>query len=341
MRGDNNFPEVMRAEYKEELKCTHGREYVRSNDNLYRESDRIVIYSELGEKVFNIPVYARRSSGSCKCLQRIWNLGQGRFIDFTLLHSYLQKWVNSGLKIFALWKSIKNAALSCGISCTLTYDDLHRSICGFMNNLEIDLKRAFSCPTHGNSPTWIVSDGKNLGPLKRRVEHLKELDRHETDEKILLQSTKFKNRVFLSSKKERMLVCQLLTDQLSMIDFAEISEVTSSNGLLLIELVRHILDKFPEEMPSCYKHFLANVSKPTSVRGLLQVLTPEPLQYLEQYCKEELNLRINSSQQQLQCIVTSLPAIWPDLDAMCNLENTEFLPKVVSNIILRLLKIRY
>ena len=99
MRGDNNFPEVMIAEYKEELKCTHGREYVRSNDNLYRESDRIVIYSELGEKVFNIPVYARRSSGSCKCLQRvdgtdflIWNLGQGRFIDFPLFHSYLQKY---------------------------------------------------------------------------------------------------------------------------------------------------------------------------------------------------------------------------------------------------------
>ena len=153
---------------------------------------------ELIEKVFNISVYARRSIGACRCLLRvdgtkylIWNLGQGRFIDFTLLFSYLQKWINSGLKIYALWKSILNLALSCGISCTLTYDDLHRSVCGFMNNLDIDFKRAFSCPTLGSSPTWVVSD-----------------------EKFLVQSTKSKYRAFLSSKKERLSVCELLTGEL-------------------------------------------------------------------------------------------------------------------------------
>ena len=307
-----------------------------------------MLYSELIEKVFEIPIYARRSIGPCKCLQRldgtkflIWNLGKGRFIDFTLLHTYVQKWVNSGLKIFALWKSIFNTALSCGISCTLQYDDLHRSICGFMNNLEMDFKEAFSCPTHGSSPAWVVSDGKNMGPLKRRVDHLKELDRETSDENILVQSTKSKNRVFLNSKKERLLVCQVLTGELTMVDFAEISEVTSSNGLLIIELVRHILEKFPEVLPSCYKNLIGNVSKPTSVRGLLQVLTPEPLIYLEQFCKEELNLYDHSSQRQLQCIVANLPAIWPAINSICNLENSEFLPKEVSAILLKLLTMRY
>ena len=99
-------------------------------------------------------------------------------------------------------------------------------------------------------------------------------------------------------------------------DFAEISDMTSSNGLLVVELVRHVLERFPDEMPPCYKHFIGNVCKPTSVRGLLQVLTPEPLQYLEQYCKEELNLRIHSSQQQLHCIsqlVLSLAHLSPSL----------------------------
>ena len=124
-------------------------------------------------------------------------------------------------------------------------------------------------------------------------------------------------------------------------DFSEISEITSENGLLIIELVRHILEKFPEEMPTCYKHFIANVSKPTSVRGLLQVLSPEPLEYLEQYCKEELNIRTHPAQQQLKCIVSSLPAIWPDLDAMCSLENSEYLPKEAANIMLKILQMRY
>ena len=348
LKGNHNFPPMMIAECEDGQTCVHDRPFCSSNENLHRESSNLVLYTELSEQVFDIPVYARRTVGPCKCLKRvdgtkflIWNLGQGRFVDYTFLYSYLQKWVNSGLKIFALWKSVRDSSLFAGISCTLTYKDLHRSICGFFNNLEIDFKTAFSCPVHGVSPKWIVSDGKNLGPLKRRVEHLKELEPEAADDRILIQSTKSKDRVFLTSKPERMLICQLLTEELSMVDFAEISEITSSNGLLLVELVRHILQKFPDEMPSCYKNFLGNVSKPTSVRGLLQVLSPQPLEYLEQYCREQLDLRLHTSQQQLQCIAHSFPAIWPDLDTMGNLENSNYLPKSVSNIILRLLHIRY
>jgi hypothetical protein len=324
-----------------------GTQYSPSNDDLYEESKSLLLYFELGERVFNIPVFSRPSVGQCNCRQQydgtdvlVWNLGQGRFVDFSLHFSYLQKWVNSGLKIFALWKSITNNAMFSGISCTLTYKDLHRSICGFMNNLEIDYKKAFSCPTHGNSPAWIVSDGKNLGPLKRRVSHLKELDRHESDETVLEQSTKFKDRVFLNVKKERMIVCDLVSGGLPMLDFAELSEMTSPNGQLLLDLVRHIVQKFPDEVPACYASFMANISKPTSVRGLLQVLSPEPLEYLEEYCKEVLDVRSHNSQHQLHVLESSLPAIWPDLDEICNIENVVFLPKPVSQIMLRLLKIR-
>lgn len=94
-------------------------------DKIVKESQTMILYSELNERVFEIPVYSRKSLGPCRCLLRvdgtkylIWNLGQGRFIDFPVLYSYLHKWVNSGLKIFAMWKSIFNTALSCGISCT-------------------------------------------------------------------------------------------------------------------------------------------------------------------------------------------------------------------------------
>ena len=145
----------------------------------------------------------------------------------------------------------------------------------------------------------------------------------------------------LASKKERILVCQVVTGYITFQNFAEISDMTSTNGLLIIAIARHILEKFPEGMPSCYRHFLANVCKPTSVRGLLQVLSSEPLLYLEQFCKEELNLHAHSSQMQLKCVATSLPAIWPDLDRICNLTNSEFLPKEVSTVILKLLSIRH
>ena len=124
--------------------------------------------------------------------------------------------------------------MSSGISCTLKYDDLHRSICGFMNNLDIDFQRAYQCQTHGTSPKWVVADGKNVGPLSRRVNHLKELDVDHSDTRILRQSTKFQDRTFLKNKKERMIICQLLTGELPMNDFLEISEIRSEEGILLV-----------------------------------------------------------------------------------------------------------
>ena len=45
-------------------------------------------------------------------------------------------------------KSIQDNAESFGVSCSLTYDDLHRASVGFSRNLQFDLKTAFSCPKH-------------------------------------------------------------------------------------------------------------------------------------------------------------------------------------------------
>ena len=181
IHGYYDFPESLVPDYVEGLTCTkHGHEYSNCNDDLHQESPTLLLYSEMVERVFNTSVFSRPTIGQCNCRQQYdgtdilaWNVGQGRFIDFSILFSYLHKWHDSGLKIFAMWKSITNNAMFLGISCTLSYGDLHRSICCFMNNLEMDWKRAFSCPTHGSSPAWIVSYGKNLGSLKRRVSHLK------------------------------------------------------------------------------------------------------------------------------------------------------------------------
>ena len=144
----------------------------------------------------------------------------------------------------------------------------------------------------------------------------------------------------MNSKKERMLICSLLTGELSMRDFAEISEVTSANGLLIVELVRHLLAKYDDRIPACYKNFISNVCKLTSARGLLQVLTPQPLEYLEQFCKKQLNLRLHSSQEKLLCVASNFPALWPDIDSMCNMEKSIFMPKAVSDIVLKMLEIR-
>ena len=112
------------------------------------------------------------------------------------------------------------------------------------------------------------------------------------------------------------------------------------NGQIGIKVVCHILQRFQDEMPKPYRSLLKNICSPASVRGLLQVLSPEPLQYLEQFSREQLDLHSLAAQRQLQCVATSLPALWPYLDQICSLENSLFLPRPLAAIILQLLKIR-
>ena len=244
------------------------------------------------------------------------------------------------MSMHALYRSIVDGAESCGISCSLTYSDVHRGICGFFTNLQFDITKAFTSPTHGSSPKWIVSDGKSLGPLKRRVKHLSELDLATDDSKVFSQSTFYKDRVFLTIKKERQMVCKLVTGDASVAEFVNSREIKSENGLLLVALVRHIVEKFPQKIPYPYISLLTNISKNSSARSLLQNNSNESLEHLSQFCKEELDLQIVENETELKLIVKSFPALWPALDEICSIEQSKFLPRHVSKIIFKLLKIR-
>ena len=242
--------------------------------------------------------------------------------------------------MYALYRSIVEAAKSCGVTCTLTYSDIHRSVSGFFVNLKFDVEKAFSCPNHGTSPKWIVSDGKAVGPLKRRLKHLKELDVASDDINVLAQSTFSKDRIFLSRKTERDLVCKLLSGDVSMEEFCESDEITSDNGTLLKNLVNSISELHPFKIPEAYETFLRNVSKNSSARSLLQVNCADPLDYLSAYCRRELDLRSISNTDKLTYVIQSFPALWPSIDKICKLEKLNFLPIPVSNVILRLIQMR-
>ena len=347
MKGTVNIPGTIVPLFDINLKCKHNCQYNSADNCLVQESSTLCLFTELGDRIFPTSVYARPTSGSCTCLQRydghsdlIWNLGKGKFVDYTLLHGYLHRWRTSGMSMQAQYRSIVDGAESAGMSCSLTYTDIHRSVCGFFSNLEFNLEIAFTCPSHGSSPKFIVADGKSVGPLKRRVKHLCELDVAEEDSKVLSQSTYFKTRIFITEKKERDFVCKLVTKEVTMEDFVQGKEIKSDNGKMLINLVKHILETFPEKIPHQYISLLTNVSKNSSARSLLQTNTIEPLKLLQSFCLEDLDLRIVENNLQLQTISSSLPALWPILEEICLLEKTKFLPKEVSEIIIKLLTLR-
>ena len=78
-------------------------------------------------------------------------------------------------------------------------------------------------------PKWIVADGKNLGPTKRKCKDMAELDSHPDDNQVLEQSTVFKDRVFLPNSIERSTVCSLMGNLISKDDFVTSPDIESEN----------------------------------------------------------------------------------------------------------------
>ena len=343
-----DFPDVFVPEFEPDKKCeVHGNTFDENDDNLIQKSKNSVVYNEIGDQIFSIKVMSRRTIGNCNCRQRydghselIWHLGKGRFVNYSVLVNYLHNFVNDGLSINAQYESIQANNKSFGVTTDLTYADFHRSVVGFVRNLQFDEKEAFSCPTHGSRPRWITADGKSLGPAKKHCKGLSELDSHPDDLETLTQSTKFKERVFLSNSKERSAVCSLLGNQMSMQDFLICPDITTDNGRLLQSLIQYLDQNGYNEIPNPYRRLMKNICMPTSARGLLQVSNFLPLDYLVSFCQEEMPLKDVGHIEELRCVSTELPVVWPILNDICNLQNTAFLPQVVSRIVIQIVEIR-
>ena len=201
------------------------------------------------------------------------------------------------------------------------------------------LDEDFTCDDCGETPAYIVADGKFCGPTTRKVDQLSELDRAENDADPLRAGSHFKARVFLQSKQERSKVKNLVTGHCDMEDFID-EDMTSENGQLIQELVMR-LDNEHDEIPKEYSKFLADVAKYTSVSGYLQCTGPESLQILEDYCNEILDVRSLENAEQLSRLRAEFPPLMDQLLDIIVLERTErFLPPDVACIVLKLIQVR-
>ena len=105
-------------------------------------------------------------------------------------------------------------------------------------------------------------------------------------------------------------------------------------------LVSRLAGVWPVELPAPYSKFLGSIAKYTSVAGYLQVMSDEPLVHLSFFCQERLHIRSSENRDKLQLIMHDLPALWPNLLEILNLEKSKFLPRDVSEIVLGLIRIR-
>ena len=228
-----------------------------------------------------------------------------------------------------------------GLKTSLTYPLFLRACTGYAQMIKFR-KEDFLCPNCGDSPEYVVCDGKTDEPAQRKVDHLHELDRPEDDESSLCQGSFFNDRVFLSNNCERKLVCCLLTNSISSDDFQESveSEESTANMLMVATVVARISLNWPDEIPTSYKRLLGNICKISSVAGFLQVLSEETLDFLDAFCRQTLDIRSAANRVKQKQVAEELPALWPNIIEILHLEKSVYLPDDVSAIIIELIKIR-
>ena len=171
-------------------------------------------------------------------------------------------------------------------------------------------KRCFSCIRCLTNPSFFSVDATQIGPKKRKVRHLNELDRNPEDRQVLGQGSKFKDYVFLSEKKERDEVGNLLAGTMSMEEFIGSTDVITENGRMLQSVLRRVEEDSPFRLPKPYQRLLEEVSKPSLVVGIMQVEKEEMLNILKRFCEGTLDIREAENRQQLYLLISEVPSFW-------------------------------
>ena len=346
--GHYDLPERITPEFIAGFLCKHGSSFDPNDDNLVECSSNIIIYTESSEKVYPIKTYSRKTVDGCKCKQQadthkllLWHIGKGKMIDYMFLSSYMHNMRSNGLPKNGLFRSRCERLNSIGVKSSLVPQDLTRATNGFISKITFhsDLK-VFSCPKCGISPKYLVADGKSDGPTKRKVDHLKELGTADNDTDCLPQGSHYKDISFLHIYQERQSICHLLTGAQSLDDFLTEEDLETENGRLIVELICRIAVTWADEIPKEYTRFIGNICKQTSVAGLLQVTSDLPLTYLESFCQESLDIRSVNEVDKLDFLQHQLPAFWPMLTNILDLEGRKYLPPDVCRIVVKIIQIR-
>jgi hypothetical protein len=273
----------------------------------------------------------------------LWHLGGGEFMDYKYLLDYVLKWQSSGMSKQAAWQSRENM-LRMQVSSRerqspLTYQNFTRACNGFARSLKLD-KQSFVCPNCTDRPRFINADGVCVAPAKRHLEGMEELNKAPNDNEILERGSRFKDRIYLKSNKERKLVLDLLTGGMNMDEFTQTDRIKTEEGRHLQTLVGRISQQSPLKIPDQYVRFLRNVSKATPVAGLLQPTEKKSLILLMKFAKKQLPLRNAEHSEEMLIVQKDLPVFWNILLEILTYENLEYLPDDISKVVRDLLRVR-
>ena len=236
-------------------------------------------------------VYGRKTISGCKCVKQVdghpyllWNLGalkkekSHKFVHYSFLLNSVHNW-SLGTPYSSTLTARELTMKSLLVHTSLSHQDFDKAIMGFSNQIKIR-KEEFTClgECDGDTPPVIVADGVCIAPTSKKSDHIQEFKPHEDSINDLQQSTSFKDRTFLIRKSERQTLRNFVLEEITINDFL-VSDITSENGLLLREVIAR-LARTHVHCPEEYKDFFWDLSRQSSVSGLIQVNSREPLRIL-------------------------------------------------------------
>ena len=323
--------------------CDHCNLFNFDDNKLILLGEYITIFSDTNEQCVKCSNYGRPSLGNCKCTLQydtheklLWNIGGNKFVDYVFLYSTLHR-VMEGTPINAVYNARRLSLSTAGFTSELSYTDFVKAFTGFVQNISVS-PQSFICNSCGDTPKYLVGDGKALGITKRKVKGLTELKHHPDDQSMLSQGSTFKERTFIEKRQERGSICNFLQNPNDIENLEE--NLRSDNGQLVLNLARRLHRQWPDEVPKPYKKFIANISKETSAAGYLNVTSKESLKLLSRFCRGNIDLLSHDSMSLLRKVQRELPAVLKNITDMLKLENRHDLPPDVSVILLKILKIR-
>ena len=340
-------PQNLYPTYQDSIVCKHGHQFRNDEDGCFLLHSSSKFYTETAETVLRMKVYGRKSAGDCGCIQQPsghcfmgYSIGNGKFIDYGWLLLAFTKFTK-GHPINGQYEARREFFSNIKVHTSLSLSDFNKAVLGFGSNLEFQ-KSDFTCEKCSNgsdTPAYIILDGKCIAPRANQTNHLRELDQPETDNSTLPESTKFNDRCFLSEAKERKFVRELITEIITPQEFIQ-KVFKTPNGNLIKNLVTRLIQDFNGEIPEHYQKLLENLSKISPVCGFLQPTGPEALDLLLSFCDQTIDLRTVDNIARSRKLRAEIPALWPLLCKILNLEKARWLPDDLSLVVKALIRVR-
>ena len=212
LNGELQMPEAFLPTYDPQLSCAHGSQFDPDDNKLVKKYDEVVLFYESSETKRPIKMFGRPTIDECKCLVLpdthkycFQNLGGGMLMSYSYCLSLFNSFCN-GVPSNSSYLTRSDNFSAIGTKTLLTQQMLNKGVRGFCTNLQFH-KEDWTCDDcGGDTPDYIVFDGKCVGPTVSATNHLQEFDKNPLDTSPLRQGSHYKDRVFLTQKKERTLL---------------------------------------------------------------------------------------------------------------------------------------